>query len=89
MIETKEQVIKDFQDKSRKFLEKPDVMSGLELDDAVVTLKRFVLTELHDEALGSLLAGLPRLIRRLDIAALTEKIGAIERGLEAHAEDQG
>ena len=53
MIETKEQLLASFSDKAQAFLDSPGLVSGIDFDDAAVTLKRYVLSELHDQELGS------------------------------------
>jgi hypothetical protein len=82
MIETREQVVNGFRDKARAFLASPNLMTGLELDDAAVTLKRYVLTELKDQSLASLLARFPKLIRALDVAALGPLVDEVEERLQ-------
>lgn len=81
MIETKEQVLSDFSEKARAFLDDPNLMSGIDFDDASVTLKRYVLTELKDVALGSRLAEFPRLIRALDVETLKGLVAEVEAAL--------
>jgi hypothetical protein len=83
MIETREQVVNGFRDKARAFLESPNLMTGLELDDASVTLKRYVLTELKDQPLASTLARFPKLIRALDVASLEPLVAEVEGRLQA------
>ena len=56
MLESKTQVVDDFRAKANAFLDEPGLNNGIEFDDATVTLKRYVLSELHDQALASLLA---------------------------------
>ncbi len=53
MIESKSQLVDDFRTKADAFLAAPSVGSGIAFDDAAVTLKRYVLTEMHDQALAS------------------------------------
>lgn len=81
MIETKQQVLTRFHETARDFLANPGLVSGIDFDDATVTLKRYVLSELHDVALGSRLAGLARLIRELDVATLRREVAEIETAL--------
>ena len=78
MIESKEQVFADFSAKAKCFLDDPGSVTGIDLDDASVTLKRYVLTELHDEELGSMLGRLQKPIRQLDVAAVTDLVSRIE-----------
>ena len=81
MIETKEQLLASFSDKAQAFLDSPGLVSGIDFDDAAVTLKRYVLSELHDQELGSKLAQFPKLIRQLDVSTLAALITEIEARL--------
>lgn len=78
MIESKDQLVGDFHAKARAFLDTPNLMTGIDFDDASVRLKRYVLSELHDQELGSLLARFPRLIREMDVATLTGLVTEIQ-----------
>lgn len=81
MIESKEQVLGDFQDKAKAFLAEPSFITGIDLDDAAVTLKRYVLSEMGDESLGSLLAKFHKPIRESNIELLSELIAEVEARL--------
>ena len=81
MIESKQQVLGDFREKAQAFLANPSFVTGIDLDDASVTLKRYVLTEMHDEQLGSALARFQKLIRQLDVAAVSELVTEVEKRL--------
>ena len=83
MIETREQVVGGFRDTARDFLDSPNLMTGLALDDATVTLKRYALSELRDQPLASTLARFPKLIRALDVDALRALVDEVEARLEA------
>ncbi|MCB1786977.1 MAG: hypothetical protein H6953_13255 [Chromatiaceae bacterium] len=83
MIESKEQLLDGFREKARAFVESPGLMSGIDLDDAAVTLKRYALSELHDQELASLLGRLPKLLRSLDVTAV---VGLLEQ-IETHLAD--
>ena len=78
MIESKEQVLNQFLEKAQSFVADPSLVNGIDLDDASVTLKRYVLSVIHDEQLGSSLARLHKLIRRLDVAAISELAAEVE-----------
>ena len=82
MIESKEQVFGDFLKKAQAFLSEPNFVTGIDLDDASVTLKRYVLTEMRDERLGSALGRVQKSIRNLDLAAVTELVTAVEGRLQ-------
>ena len=81
MIESREQVLKSFREKARAFLSDPNLIAGIDFDDAAVTLKRYVLSELHDQELGSTLARFPKLIRQLDVDSLSDLIAEVEQRL--------
>ena len=82
MIESKEQLVSNFRDKAEAFLAAPGLLTGIDLDDAAVTLKRYVLTELHDQALASKLGQMPRQIRKLDVASLGDLIREINAAMD-------
>lgn len=81
MIESKEQVLGDFREKAQAFLAEPNFVTGIDLDDATVTLKRYVLSEMGDESLGSLLVKFQRPIRELDVERLSQLIAEVEAKL--------
>ena len=81
MIESREQLLKSFREKARAFLSDPSLIAGIDFDDAAVTLKRYVLSELHDQELGSTLARFPKLIRQLDVNSLSDLVAEVERRL--------
>ena len=82
MIETKEQVLTAFQNTAKTFFDDPGLVSGIDFDDAAVTLKRYVLSEMHNVELGSRLAGVPKLIRQLDVDALRQEVTEIVLAVE-------
>ena len=82
MIETKEQVLTAFQNAAKTFFDDPGLVSGIDFDDAAVTLKRYVLSEMHNVELGSRLAGVPKLIRQLDVDALRQEVTEIVLAVE-------
>lgn len=81
MIESKEQLLNSFRDKARAFLAGPSLTTGIDFDDATVTLKRYVMSELHDQHLASTLGRFQKLIRQMDVAALSELVAAVEEQL--------
>jgi len=83
MIESKEQVLVAFRNAADTFFDDPGLVSGIDLDDATVTLKRYVLSEMHNIELGSRLAGVPKLIRQLDLDALRREVPEIAAAVEA------
>jgi hypothetical protein len=83
MIESKEQVLDDFRIKAGAFLADPNIVTGIDFDDAAVTLKRYVLSELHDQQLASTLASFQKLIRELDVDTLSRLTTEVEARLQA------
>jgi hypothetical protein len=81
MIETREQVLEQFRKTARTFLSEPSTVAGIDLDDASVTLKRYVLSELHDEQLGSLLVKFHKLIRESNVERISELVTEVESRL--------
>lgn len=81
MIESREQLLENFRAKARAFLSDPNLIAGIDFDDAAVTLKRYVLSEMHDQELGSTLARFPKLIRQLDGASLSGLVAEVEERL--------
>lgn len=66
MIEDQTALITKFLDLGTRYRDSQDVMAAMAFDDATINLKRYVLSQLHDQALGSELARLPKLIRNRD-----------------------
>ena len=81
MIESKEQLLDGFSNAAKAYLEQPNPITGIDLDDAAVALKRYVLSELHDQEAASLLARFAGRIRALDTAALANMIADVEERL--------
>ena len=81
MIESKEQLLSGFSTAAKAFVEQPNPVTGIDLDDAAVALKRYVLSEMRDQETASLLARFPKLIRALDSASLSGMITDVERRL--------
>jgi len=81
MIESKEQLMGNFRDKAAAFLEAPNLVNGIDFDDAAVTLKRYAVSVLNDQELASTLARFQKLIRQLDVATLRELVSQVEHRL--------
>ena len=88
MIESKEQLLADFRTKAQAFLAEPTFVTGIDLDDAAVTLKRYVLSEMHDETLGILLAQFHAPIREVNVTRLSELIAEVEARLADGQQNQ-
>jgi hypothetical protein len=79
MIESKEQLLGNFIEKAQAFLAAPSPVTGIDFDDAAVTLKRYVLTEMHDQETASTLARFQKLIRQLEVDTLRELVARVEQ----------
>ena len=82
MIESKEQLLGNFIEKAQAFLATPNLVTGIDFDDAAVTLKRYVVSVLHDQALASTLGRFQKLIRQLDVETLRGLVSEVEQGLQ-------
>jgi len=81
MIESKEQLLGNFRDKAAAFLAAPNLVNGIDFDDAAVTLKRYVVSVLNDQELASTLTRFQKLIRQLDVATLRDLVSQVEHRL--------
>ena len=66
-----------FTECARRFLEAPEITAGIDLDDAVVALKRHARVVLNDEPLAMQLEQLARPIRDRDLEGLRPLFEAI------------
>lgn len=82
MIEiSRDAQLRSFFEQADAFLAEPDVLKGMDLDDAVVKLKRLLLTSQADPAVISRLNRFARLIREMDIENLRVHIGELRTAL--------
>lgn len=81
MIESKEQLLGTFRERAEAFLAAPSLVSGIDFDDAAVTLKRYVVSVLNDQELASTLARFQKLIRQLDVQTLRRLVQEVEQKL--------
>ncbi|MEJ1296581.1 MAG: hypothetical protein RNU03_15595 [Candidatus Sedimenticola sp. (ex Thyasira tokunagai)] len=58
-----------FLQQGRSFIESPGAISGMEFDDAVVSYKRYVISQLHDEELSFKLNDLGKAVRNQEMEA--------------------
>ncbi len=56
-----------FLQQGRNFIESPGAISGMEFDDAVVSYKRYVISQLHDEELSFKLNDLGKAVRNQEM----------------------
>ncbi len=75
-----------FCQRGRKFLEAPGAISGMEFDDAVVNLKRYLLSQLHNRELAVTVGKLGPLIRNQEVDALCTLFEDILESLEQYRE---
>ncbi len=66
-----------FTECASRFIEAPEITTGIDLDDAVVALKRHARLALNDESLAMQLEQLARPIRDRDLDALRPLFEAI------------
>lgn len=85
MIESKEQLLSNFRSKAEAFLADPGLVTGIDLDDAAVILKRYVLTELHDQTLAGRLGEIPKQVRKLDVESLAGLVKEIDAAIDTSA----
>lgn len=69
--------VERFIQRGNQFFEKPDVMTALEFDDAVVVFKRYALDQLKSTDIAYMLADFAGLIRALDSASLRPKFDRV------------
>lgn len=63
----------------QQFLAAPNLLNGLELDDAVIALKRHAHLQLNNDELAATLGQFSPLIRNLDVAALQPIFERVQR----------
>lgn len=59
----------NFLTQGRRFIDSPGAISGMDFDDAVVTYKRYVISQLHDEPLSIKLNALGKAVRNQEVDA--------------------
>ncbi len=78
MIESKQQLLDNFLKAAEVYLAEPTLVNGIDLDDATVTLKRYVLSELKDQPTASELGRIPQLIRQSGVDAIDALVAEIK-----------
>lgn len=81
MIESKEMLVERFLRLSARFQESPDPVTGIDFDDAVVTLKRYVISHMKNEQTGMMLGRFQKLIRAGDRTSVSELTREVEKRL--------
>ncbi|MES9856281.1 MAG: hypothetical protein ABW166_06735 [Sedimenticola sp.] len=66
-----------FVERGRRFIESPGAISGMEFDDALVSYKRYVISQLHDEALSFKLNDLGKVVRSQEMDRVTSLFEAV------------
>jgi hypothetical protein len=81
MIESKQALVERFLRLAGEFEKSQNPVVGIDLDDATVALKRYVLTEEKNQTLASTLGRLGKLIRNRDMATFSLELEQIRQGL--------
>ena len=81
MIESKEALIENFMRLATQFQQSQDLVTGIDLDDATVKLKRYAMSQEKNGELGRLLHDLGRLIRSRDMKAYDDCLARIRDAL--------
>ena len=79
MIESKTALVEKFMRLATQYQQSQDPVTGIDLDDASVHLKRYVLSQEHNKELAGYLQELARVIRSRDMdayAALLKQINS-------------
>ncbi len=82
MIESKQQLLDSFLKAAEAYLAEPTLVNGIDLDDATVTLKRYVLSELHDQATAIELAKISPLVKHLETTVVSQLISELRQRLQ-------
>ena len=81
MIESKQALVERFLRLAGEFEKSQNPVVGIDLDDAAVALKRYLLTEEKNQVLASALSRLGKLIRNRDMGAYSNELDQIRQGL--------
>ncbi len=72
MIESKEALVENFMRLATQYEQSQDPVTGIDLDDAAVRLKRYLLSAEGQEEPARLLHDLGKLVRARDMAAYSD-----------------
>ena len=81
-LESEKDPVSSFVSCGEAYIANPGVMAGLALDDALVVLKRHLMTELGEHTLIDQLNVLGKSLRNQDTVAITEGVRSIAAGLK-------
>ncbi len=81
MIESKETLVANFLRLAADYEQVQNPVTGIDLDDAIVRLRRYILTHEKDEALARDLYDLGKLIRKLDMPTYSTLLARIRDAL--------
>ena len=81
MIESKDALIERFLQLATQFEQSQNPVTGIDLDDATVALKRYLLSKDDDQETASLLNQLGKLVRSRDMPVYTGTLAQIRARL--------
>ena len=77
MIESKQALTENFLRLASEFEISQNPVTGIDLDDAIVRLKRYALSQERNEELAQLLHDMGRLVRSRDMDAYSDRLQRI------------
>jgi hypothetical protein len=83
MIESKEALFDNFMRLATQFQQAQDPITGIDLDDAIVKLRRYLLSREQNETLAGQLYDLGKLVRKRDMDAYGELLEGIRAALSS------
>jgi len=81
VIESKDALIERFLQLATQFEQSQNPVTGIDLDDATVALKRYLLSKDDDQETASLLNQLGKLVRSRDMPVYTDTLAQIRARL--------
>ncbi len=81
MIESKDALVENFMRLAAQFEASQNPVTGIDLDDAAVKLKRYVLSQEQNEELGRQLHDFTRLVRSRDMDSYVALLAQIREAL--------
>lgn len=81
MIESKEVLVQNFLRLATQFESAPDPITGIDLDDARIKLRRYLMTHEQAEDIARDLYDLGKVIRKLDRPVYSELLARIRANL--------
>lgn len=81
MIESKQALVERFLQLASEFEVSQNPVTGINLDDAMVALKRYLLSEEKNQELASALGRLGKLVRSRDMTSYCSELAQIRQAL--------